>query len=99
MLTASAKRPVYSTRGPKSIPPLLSRHSLRCYPYFKETSALDLKEAASAWLPLLGSPLGDQIPLFSKSLFHRIACQRRKIPGQELGHLSWKHESVCFLAE
>lgn len=44
-------------------------YSPRCYPHFKETPALDLKEAA--WL---GPPLGVQTLLFSESLFHRIAC-------------------------
>lgn len=65
-------------------------YSLKCYSHFKEMSALDLKEGC--WL---GPPFGDCTTLLSESLFHRVAWQRRKTPGQEWGSLSWKRESIA----
>ena len=44
-------------------------YSLRCYPHFKELSALDLKLGCLAWLPALGKkPHYSRVFIFTEYL-------------------------------
>lgn len=65
-------------------------YSPRCYPHFKEMSALGLRESCLAW----PSPWGKNcIP--SESLFHTAGWHRREIAGQESGHLIGNMKSIA----